>query len=240
MAGLGTIVNMGAIIAGCAVGLLLKGGLPKRLQDTISSAVGLCVVFVGITGALKGLMSISGLGFETRDTLVTVVSMVVGAAVGEWVNVEYRLELLGEWCKARIPGGHESGTFTETFVSSSLLFCVGAMAIVGALEDGLNHNYSTLFTKAVLDGTLSIVFTAALGIGTIFSVFSVGIYQGGITLLAGAVKPYLSDLMVGRISCIGSILIFGLGLNLVIGSKIKIGNLLPAVFIPVIVCLLGF
>lgn len=240
MAGLGTIVNMGAIIAGCAVGLLLKGGLPKRLQDTISSAVGLCVVFVGITGALKGLMSISGLGFETRDTLVTVVSMVVGAAVGEWVNVEYRLELLGEWCKARIPGGHESGTFTEAFVSSSLLFCVGAMAIVGALEDGLNHNYSTLFTKAVLDGTLSIVFTAALGIGTIFSVFSVGIYQGGITLLAGAVKPYLSDLMVGRISCIGSILIFGLGLNLVIGSKIKIGNLLPAVFIPVIVCLLGF
>lgn len=240
MAGLGTIVNIGAIIAGCAVGLLLKGGLPKRIQDIISSAVGLCVIFVGITGALKGLMSISGTGFETRDSLVTVICMVAGAAIGEWINVEYRLEQLGEWCKNKIPAGHASGTFTEAFVSSSLLFCVGAMAIVGALEDGLSHNYNTLFTKAVMDGILSIVFTAALGMGTLFSIFPVGIYQGSITLLAGVVKPYLSELMVGRISCIGSILIFGLGLNLVLGSKIKIGNLLPAMFMPVIVCLLGF
>lgn len=240
MSGLGTIVNMGAILLGCTIGLLLKGGLPKRLQDTISSAVGLCVVFVGVTGAVKGLMVVSGNGFETRDTLVTVICMVVGAALGEWINIEYKLELLGEWCKARIPGGKSSGTFTEAFVSSSLLFCVGAMAIVGSLEDGLSHNYSTLFTKAVMDGVLSIVFTAALGIGTAFSIVPVGIYQGSMTALAGLVKPYLTELMIGRMSCIGSILIFGLGLNLVVGSKIKIGNLLPAVFLPIIVCMLGF
>lgn len=240
MAGLGTIVNVGAILAGCLVGMLLKGGLPKRLQDTISSAVGLCVVFVGVTGAIQGLMTISGDGFETRDTLVTVVCMVAGAALGEWINIEYKLEQLGEWCRSRIPGGQKSGTFTEAFVSSSLLFCVGAMAIVGSLEDGLNHNYSTLFTKAVMDGVLSIVFTAALGIGTAFSVFPVGIYQGSMTALAGLVKPYLTELMIVRMSCIGSILIFGLGLNLALGSKIKIGNLLPAVFLPLLVCLLGF
>ena len=240
MTGLGTIVNVAAILAGCMVGLFLKGGLPRRLQDTISGAVGLCVVFVGITGALKGLMSVQGTGFETRDTLVTVICMVVGAALGEWINIEAKLEQLGEWCRSRIPAGQVSGTFVEAFVSSSLLFCVGAMAIVGSLEDGLNHSYNTLFTKAVLDGVLSIVFTAALGIGTVFSIFPVGIYQGGMTLLAGVVKPYLTDAMISRMSCMGSILMFGLGLNLVLGSKLKIGNFLPAVFLPVLVCLLGF
>ena len=119
--------------------MLLKGGLPKRLQDTISSAVGLCVVFVGVTGAIQGLMTISGDGFETRDTLVTVVCMVAGAAFGEWINIEYKLEQLGEWCRSRIPGGQKSGTFTEAFVSSSLLFCVGAMAIVGWAESQLQY-----------------------------------------------------------------------------------------------------
>ena len=178
--------------------------------------------------------------FETQDTLVSVVCMVAGAALGEWINIEYKLQQLGEWCKSRIPAGQVSGTFVEAFVSSSLLFCVGAMAIVGSLEDGLSHNYNTLFTKAVMDGVLSVVFTAALGIGTAFSVFPVAIYQGSITLLAGLVRPFLTDIMITRVSCIGSILIFGLGLNLVLGSKIKIGNLLPAVFLPIIACLLGF
>lgn len=240
MTGLGTIVNVAAILAGCVTGLLLKGGLPRRLQDTISSAVGLCVVFVGITGAFKGLVYMDGGGFETKDTLVTVICMVAGAALGEWINIEYKLEQLGEWCKARIPSSQVSKTFVEAFVSSSLLFCVGAMAIVGSLEDGLSHNHNTLFTKAVMDGVLSIVFTAALGIGTVFSIVPVAIYQGSMTLLAGVVRPFLTELMIGRISCIGSILIFGLGLNLVLGSRIKVGNLLPAVFLPVIACLMGF
>lgn len=227
-------------MAGSAVGLLLKGGLPKRLQDSISTAVGLCVIFVGITGALKWMMYMDGGTFDTRDSLVTVVCMVTGAAIGEWINIEYKLERLGEWCKARIPAGQASKTFVEAFVSSSLLFCVGAMAIVGSLEDGLSHNYNTLFTKAVMDGVLSIVFAAALGIGTMLSVAPVAIYQGSITMLAGFVRPYLTELMIGRMSCIGSILIFGLGLNLVLGSKIKVGNLLPAVFLPIFACLLGF
>ena len=156
MSGLGTIVNVAAILGGCVIGLLVKGGLPKHLEDTITSAVGLCVIFVGISGAL-----------DTRDTLVMVLCMVIGSALGEWIDIEDRLEQLGIWCKSKIPAGKASGTFVEAFVSSSLLFCVGAMAIVGALEDGLTHNYSTLFTKAVMDGVLSIIFTAALGLSLI-------------------------------------------------------------------------
>lgn len=240
MTGLGTIVNMAAILIGSGIGLFLKNGIPKRLQTTISGAVGLCVVFVGITGAIKGLMSVSGTTFETKDTLVVVICMAVGAAIGEWLDLEQKMENLGDWVKSKLPKGASTSNFTEAFVSTSLVFCVGAMAIVGSIEDGLNHDCTMLFTKAVMDGVLSVVFAASMGIGVAFSMFPIGIYQGGITLLAGLVKPYLTDLMIGRLSCIGSILIFALGLNLTIGTKIKIANMLPAVFLPVIVCLLGF
>ena len=240
MTGLGTLVNMAAILIGSGIGLLLKNGIPKRLQTTISSAVGLCVVFVGVTGAIKGLMNVSGTTFETKDTLVVVICMAIGAAIGECLDLEQRMENLGDWVKSKLPNGSSSSNFTEAFVSTSLVFCIGAMAIVGSIEDGLNHDYTMLFTKAVMDGVRYIVFVASLGIGAAFSMFPVGIYQGSITLLAGLVKPYLTDLMIGRLSCIGSILIFALGLNLTIGTKIKIANMLPAVFLPVIVCLLGF
>ena len=240
MTGLGTLVNMAAILIGSGLGLLLKNGIPKRLQTTISSAVGLCLIFVGITGAIKGLMNVSGTTFETKDTLVVVICMAVGAAIGEWLNLEQKMENLGDWVKSKLPRGASTSKFTEAFVSTSLVFCIGAMAIVGSIEDSLNHDYTILFTKAVMDGVLSIVFAASMGIGVAFSMFPIGIYQRGITLLAGLVKPYLTDLMIGRLSCIGSILIFALGLNLTIGTKIKIANMLPAVFLPVIVCLLGF
>ena len=240
MTGLGTLVNMAAILIGSGLGRLLKNGIPKRLQTTISSAVGLCLIFVGITGAIKGLMNVSGTTFETKDTLVVVICMAVGAAIGEWLDLEQKMENLGDWVKSKLPRGASTSNFTEAFVSTSLVFCIGAMAIVGSIEDSLNHDYTILFTKAVMDGVLSVVFAASMGIGVAFSMFPIGIYQGGITLLAGLVKPYLTDLMIGRLSCIGSILIFALGLNLTIGTKIKIANMLPAVFLPVIVCLLGF
>ena len=185
MTGLGTIVNMAAILIGSAAGLLLKGGLPKRFQDTITGGVGLCTIFIGATGALSGLLSVKGAGFETRDTMLMIGCMVVGAAIGEWMNIEDKLERTGEWCKSKIPAGHASSTFVDAFVTSSLMYCVGAMAIVGALEDGLSHNYTTLFAKSIMDGVLSVVFAAAMGIGVAFSMIPVGIYQGGITLLAG-------------------------------------------------------
>ena len=240
MTGLGTMVNAAAIILGSAAGLLLKGGLPKRLQDTITSAVGLCVIFVGAAGALAGLFTVSGGALETKDTMMMIFSMAAGAALGEWLDIERRLENLGKWCRARIPSGHAGAGFVDAFVTSSLLFCVGAMAIVGSLEDGLNHEFSTLFAKSVMDGIMAVVFSAAMGIGTMFSAVPVVIYQGSITLLAGALRPFLAELMIGRMSCVGSILIFALGLNLAVGTKIRIGNMLPAAFLPVLFCALGF
>lgn len=240
MTGLGTMVNAAAIILGSAAGLLLKGGLPKRLQDTITSAVGLCVIFVGAAGALSGLFTVSGGDLETKDTMMMIFSMAAGAALGEWLDIERRLENLGKWCRARIPSGHAGAGFVDAFVTSSLLFCVGAMAIVGSLEDGLNHEFSTLFAKSVMDGIMAVVFSAAMGIGTMFSAVPVVIYQGSITLLAGALRPFLTELMIGRMSCVGSILIFALGLNLAVGTKIRIGNMLPAAFLPVLFCALGF
>ena len=152
MTGLGTLVNMAAILIGSGIGLLLKNGIPKRLQTTISSAVGLCVVFVGVTGAIKGLMNVSGTTFETKDTLVVVICMAIGAAIGECLDLEQRMENLGDWVKSKLPNGSSSSNFTEAFVSTSLVFCIGAMAIVGSIEDSLNHDYTILFTKAVMDG----------------------------------------------------------------------------------------
>lgn len=240
MTGLGTIVNVCAIIGASIVGVFLRKGIPEAIQDIVTKAVGLCVLFIGLSGVLSGMLQVQGQELVSTDTLVMVFCMVAGSMIGQWIDIENRLERLGMWCRKKIPASLASGSFTEAFVSSSLLFCVGAMAVVGALEDGLNHNYSTLFAKAVLDGILAVVFGASMGIGVAFSAAPVGIYQGSITVLAGLVRPYMTDLMITRMSFIGSILIFALGLNTVAGSKIRIGNMLPAVFLPVLVCLLGF
>lgn len=241
----GTIINSLTILAGSAVGLVLRAvtrrsskevsadGLGGRLQTIIMQGMALCVLYIGVSGCLKG-----------QNTLTAILSIALGAIIGELLDLDRRMRSLGDWVQtqtARLIHTEDGApSISDGFVTASLLFCVGAMAIVGALEDGLTHNYSTLFTKAVMDGVLSIIFTAALGIGTAFSIFPVAIYQGSITLLAGVVRPYLTELMIGRISFIGSILIFALGLNLILNSKLKIGNMLPAVFLPVIVCLLGY
>ena len=233
MTGLGTIINVAAILIGATAGIVIKGGLSKRFEDTITSAIGLCTMFIGISGAVAGMLEVSAAGLETQDTMVMIISLIAGALIGEWIDIEKRLEAVGEWCRSKIPNqdGKEN-TFVEAFVTSSLIFCVGAMAIVGSLEDGLNHNYSILFAKAVMDGVMSVIFAASLGIGVYFSAFPIAVYQGAITLLAGLIRPYLSDTVIGRMSFVGSILIFALGINLLFGKKIKIGNLLPAMFLP--------
>lgn len=235
MTGLGTIINVAAILIGATLGFIIKGGLSKRFEDTVTSAIGLCTMFIGISGAVAGMLKVSGSGLETRDTMVMIISLIGGALIGEWIDVEKRLETVGEWCKSKIPSQNGGGsTFVEAFVTSSLIFCVGAMAIVGSLEDGLNHNYSILFAKAVMDGVMSIIFAASLGIGVYFSALPIAVYQGSITLLAGFIRPYLSEMVIGRMSFVGSILIFALGINLLFGKRIKIGNLLPAMFLPLV------
>ncbi|MDR1766642.1 MAG: DUF554 domain-containing protein [Lachnospiraceae bacterium] len=261
MTGLGTLVNMGAVFVGATVGMVLKGGVPKRFQDTIMHAVGLITMFIGLTGALSGLLAVDVAtgAVGTQNTMVMVGALIIGAFVGELVDIEKRLDDIGEWCKSLVgqvgadktagegwgdtkdgkrgvPGWRtpDLSTFVDAFVTSSLLYCVGAMTIVGALEDGLNHDYTLLFTKSVLDGIMGIIFAATLGFGVYFSILTILVYQGGITLLAGLLRPLLSAAVIGQMSFVGNVIIFGLGINLIFGKKIKVGNLLPAMFVPAV------
>ncbi|WP_053955836.1 DUF554 domain-containing protein [Inediibacterium massiliense] len=218
---LGTIVNTFAIIGGSLLGLFFKGGIPKKYNETILKANGLSVILIGIMGAVK-----------TQNLLLLIFSMVIGSILGEFFNIEDNLDKLGKFIGNKL--GDEEGGIAKGFVTSSLLFCVGSMAIVGSLESGLTGNHQTLFAKSVLDGITSIVFTSTLGIGVIFSAVSVFLYQGMITLLASYMKDVLTPEVIGEMSSIGGLLIMGLGLNLLEFKRIKVGNMLPAIFIPIL------
>lgn len=237
MIGLGTIVNVIAVLAGASVGMIIKGGLPRRFEKTILGAIGLATFFIGITGALSGMLVIDeNHSVSSQYTMLMIISLVVGAFLGELIDIEKRLDTFGEWCKTRFKfKGSGNDTFVEGFVSSALLFCVGAMAIVGSLEDGLNANATTLYAKSILDGVAAMIFSASLGVGVFFSVIPLAIYQGGITLMAKFIKPYLSDVIISQMSFVGSVLIFAIGFNLIFGKKIKVGNMLPAMFMPILI-----
>ncbi|MDR0952066.1 MAG: DUF554 domain-containing protein [Oscillospiraceae bacterium] len=239
MIGLGTIENCAAIIIGAGLGLLMKGRLPKRFQETIMHGVALAVLFIGLGGALAGLLTLTEGELATRNTMLMVLSLVLGAIVGEALDLDAKLNRLGEWTKKKVPERLAGSSFVSGFVSASMLFCIGAMAVVGSLQDGLSGDSSTLFAKAVIDGTTSIILAASLGFGVMCSAVPVLIYQGLITLLARFIAPYLSDMLISQLSCVGSILIFAIGLNMLFPSaKIKVANLLPAIFFPILLSLL--
>ncbi len=233
---MGTLVNMAAILIGSAIGLLIKRFLQQRFQETIMNALGLAVLFVGLSGALQGLLVVTKDNkIETANIMLMIISLALGALIGEIINIEAKLDRMGELIKASLKVKGEKGlNFVEGFVSSSLLFCIGAMAIIGALNDGLTGDASTLYAKAVIDGTVSIFIASTFGIGVFFSIIPLGIYQGLITLLAKYVEPFLNDRLILNISFIGSVLIFGIGINMIFGKKIKCGNILPAVLIPIL------
>lgn len=234
MIGLGTLVNMAAIIAGATIGIIIKGGLHQRFQDTIMKALGLAVIFIGISGALEGMFKVEQDGLHTENIMLMVVSLAIGAFIGELINIESKLDSLGEFIKKLLKVKGEKGNdFVEGFVNSSLLFCIGAMAIIGSLNDGLSGDATTLYAKGFIDGTVAIFFSSTLGIGVFFSIIPLGIYQGVITLSAKYIEPFLNDQLISNISFVGSILIFGIGINMVFGKKIKCGNLLPAVIVPI-------
>ncbi|WAM36154.1 DUF554 domain-containing protein [Caldicellulosiruptor acetigenus] len=235
MIGLGTIVNAAAVIVGSILGLVLKFGIPERFKSTIMQAISLSVIFIGTSGVLQGIFKVLNSGKIDRQYIMLMIfSLVIGGLVGEILRIEDFLDRLGERIKKAISKviKSENSTFTEGFVTASLVFCVGAMAIVGSLEDGLNRNFSILFAKSILDGVTSVIFSATLGIGVMFSSVAVLLYQGSITLLAGLLKPLLTDTVVLQMSMVGSVLIFAIGLNMLGVSKIKVGNLLPAIFVP--------
>lgn len=234
MIGMGTIVNIVAIIAGASIGLLFKGILKQRFQDTIMSALGLAVMFIGLSGGLQGLFQIVDGTIETRNMMLMIVSLALGAFIGELLKIEDRLDQVGTGLRNVLKVKGDSGSsFVEGFVNSTLLFCIGAMAIVGSLNDGLSGDSTMLFAKSFIDGICAIFFASTLGLGVFFSVIPLGLYQGIITISAKFIEPYLSESLIGNISCIGSVLIFGIGINMIFGKKIKCGNLLPAVLVPV-------
>ena len=233
MIGLGTIVNAAAIIIGAVCGSVLRNGLPERFRETIMQALGLSILMIGISGALQGIYKVVDGGKLDREfVMLMIFSLVIGAIIGELLNIEDKLEKMGLWIQNRFL--KNSGNFAEGFITASLVFCVGAMAIVGSLEDGLTGDTGTLFAKSILDGVISIIFAASLGIGVAFSSIPVFIYQGSITLMAGVIKPWLTDTIITQTSLVGSVLIIAIGLNLLEYKRIKVGNMLPAIFIPFI------
>ena len=218
---LGTIVNALAIVAGSLVGLFFKGGIPEKYNDTVMKAIGLAVVLIGIMGALK-----------TEDVMLVIISLAIGSVLGEFLRIEDNLDNLGVWIEGKI--GKKDGGIAKGFVAASLLFCVGSMAIVGALEGGLTGNHQTLYAKSVLDAITSVIFTSTLGIGVIFSSVVVLIYQGGIALTASFMKDLLTVEVVREMSAIGGLLIMAIGFNILEFKRIKVGNMLPGVFIPLL------
>lgn len=237
MTGLGTLVNVAAIIVGGTIGWLAKKGISERYKKTVMQGIGLAVIIIGLSGSLQGIMQFVGAPRLDRVYLTgMILSLVFGALIGEALNIERRLDDLGLWFQSKFARGEH--TFAEGFVTASLVYCVGAMAIVGALEDGLTGNTQILYAKAILDGVSAIVFAATLGMGVTFSFLPVLVYQGGITLLAGFLKPWLTEDIISQMSLVGSVLITAIGLNILEMTRIKVGNLLPAIFLPAVFHLL--
>ena len=223
---LGVLVNFAAIIVGAIVGILFKRGMSERLSKSITTAVALAVVYIGIDGMLSG-----------ENTLVLVLSMVIGSLIGTLLDLDARLEKLGNWLESKFSNKAEKGTIAKGFISASLLFCVGAMAIVGSLQSGLLGNHEMLFAKSILDFVSSVVLASALGMGVVFSAFPVLILQGLVAILARFVAPFLSEYVVNEMTCAGSVLILALGLNLLGITKIKMMNYVPAIFLPILLCM---
>lgn len=223
---LGTIVNTIAVIIGASIGLLLKKGLPENLEDTMMKGLGLCTLFLGIRGSLEG-----------NNSLILIISMVVGALIGEGIDLDEKLNRFGKWLENKFKSKDgDKVSIAEGFVSASLLFCVGAMTVVGSLQSGLQGNHEMLFNKSMLDFVAAIIFASSMGIGVLFSAAFVLVYQGAITLAAQWVAPFLTDTIIAEMTCVGSVIIIGIGLNLLGITKLKVMNYVPAIFIPILLC----
>lgn len=217
-----------AVIVVCALaGCFLIRGIPPRFEEILKKAIGLAVIYVGIKGAM-----------DNRRVLLLIMSLVSGAIIGELINIDALMNRLGAWAEKKLYSGRgergekTSGAFSKGFVSASILFCTGSMAIVGSMQSGLQGNHEILFAKAILDGSISLVFGASMGIGVAFSALPVLVYQGGIVLLARAVSGFLSDEIIREMSAAGSLLVAAIGFNFLATREIKVANLIPAIFVP--------
>lgn len=238
MIGLGTILNVVAILVGGIIGLVFSRAISPRYQETLMQAIGVCVIFVGIGGAVEGMMTVTADRLQSGGTMMIVISYAVGSLVGEWINLEQRIEQFGSWLKVKT-GNAKEKRFVDAFVTASLTVCIGAMAIVGAIQDGLSGDYSTLALKAILDMVIICVMSASMGRGCLFSALPVGILQGTVTLLARAIQPIMTDAALTNLSLTGSILIFCVGVNLLWEKKLKVANMLPSIVVAVLCAFVG-
>ena len=220
----GTIVNAGAIIIGGIAGSIFKRGISERFSSIIMSVLGLFTLAIGMMFAI-----------DSQNIMVVIFSLVIGAIAGEWIDIEKRMNDLGNYVQDKL--NSKEGSFSEGFVTASLLFCVGTMSIMGPLQSGLMNDHKILLMKSILDGVMSVVFASTLGIGVSLSSLPVLVYQGSIALLASFVAPYLSEAVITEMTAVGGILLIGMGINLLEIKKIKVGNMLPAIFLPIILML---
>ncbi len=232
MTGLGTLINTGGILAGGLAGLVFGKFMTARYQDTLTSACGLCVIFIGIAGTIEKMMTITDGVLSSRGTMMVIGSFTAGSLLGEFLNIEHHLESFGNWLKART-GNSGDAKFVEGFVTASLTVCIGAMAVVGSIQDGISGDYSILAAKAVLDFIIILVMTASMGKGCLFSAVPVALFQGLVTILARVIAPLMTPAALDNLSLTGSMLIFCVGVNLIWGKKIKVANMLPTLIVAV-------
>lgn len=237
MAGLGTIINTLAILAGGILGMVFGRFFKESVQDALCKTCGVCTLFLGIAGALEGMLTVEGTGVVSGGTMLIIGCLALGSLVGEFLDLEGAFERFGQWLKIKTGNAKDKG-FVDAFVTASLTVCIGAMAIVGSIQDGILGDYSILAAKAVLDLIIILVMTCSMGKGCIFSAIPVAVFQGSITALAGLIRPLMTEAALGNLSMIGSILIFCVGVNLVWGKKLKVANMLPAVVFAVVAAFL--
>ena len=233
MIGLGTILNTALVLLGGGVGLFLKNGLKKEIQDSLMKACGISVIVIGMAGALSQMFVFEDGKFSTEGSMLLILSFVIGAFIGELIDIESRMDSLGEKIKIKVKANNDT-KFVDGFVNVSLITCVGAMAIVGSIEDGILGDYSMLLAKGILDMVIACVFASGYGVGVLFSALIIFVYQGAITLVAHFAGSFVSAALLDNLSFVGSAMIACVGINLVFGKTIKVGNFLPALLVPII------
>lgn len=233
--GIGTVVNIVAIIVGAVAGLFFGKRFPEKVRLIIMQAVGLIVLFIGVSGLLAAVYTVDGSRLSTNYMMMVIFSLLLGSVIGQLLDIEGHLERAGDWLQGRMKRiNHGNTRLSEGFCMCTILYCTGAMAIVGAMNDALLADPTVLFSKSILDGLTAVIFASTMGMGVAFSCLSVGLYQGLLTLLAALLQPLLTEVVIAQMSAVGSLIIIGIALNLLEIKKVAIGNMLPAIFLPLL------
>ena len=238
MFAMGTIINVAAIVLGGGIGLVGGKWLTERCQETLTKGMGVCTLFIGIAGALEKMLSVEGGALTSGGTMMLVLSIAIGGLVGEILDLDGKMERFGRWLREKSGNGQDN-RFLDAFITATMTVCIGAMAIVGSVQDGIYGDYTILAAKSLMDFVIILVMASSLGKGCLFSAIPVGIFQGSVTVLARLVEPLLTAGALHNLSMVGSVLIFCVGLNLIWKNTVRVANLLPGLIVAVAYALLG-